>query len=264
MHTKSLQAALRSTRAKTRVLPVSERVETCKMFVDRAKKRVQRAQDVVDKALSQKAVHEAEVAEGERRMALLQAEAAQPAHVTELQQQIDALVRERDALRASLFQDGKYTSHAHRPSGFGGLAQPQLRAPERNGVRRRRIGGTNLPQVQRAAADVPVTAATSSSSSPWQTAQKTVDFPQVQFSLGCGRPCAHAGSSSDSVIDKVMATWRGDFSRILLHFSHSVHSDIERRLFGALDGQQLLVVEGSGRGGDARESVLQVFYHMCN
>ena len=61
-----------------------------------------------------------------------------------------------------------------------------------------------IPQVQRVAVDVPVTAARSSSSSPWQTAQKIVDFPQVQFSLGCGRPYAHAGSASDSVIDMVM------------------------------------------------------------
>ena len=64
VHTKSLQAALRSARTKTRVLPMSERVDACKMFMERAKKRVQRVQEVVDKALSQKAVHEAEVRRG--------------------------------------------------------------------------------------------------------------------------------------------------------------------------------------------------------
>ena len=61
-------------------------------------------------------MHEAEVTEGERRLALLQAEAAQPApvgicHVTELQQQIDALVRDREALRASPVKDGKWTGN---------------------------------------------------------------------------------------------------------------------------------------------------------
>ena len=79
-------------------------------------KRVQGAQEVVDKALSQKAVHEAGVAEGERRLATLQAEAAQPvpvgiSHVAELQQQIDAMVRERDAMRASPVKDGKWTGN---------------------------------------------------------------------------------------------------------------------------------------------------------
>ena len=53
---------------------------------------------------------------GERRLALLQAEAAQPeplgtTSVTKLQQQIDVLVRERDALRANPHQDGKWTGH---------------------------------------------------------------------------------------------------------------------------------------------------------
>ena len=56
------------------------------------------------------------MAEGERRLAVLQAEVAQPApavisHVTELQQQIDVLVRERDALQASPVKDGKWTGN---------------------------------------------------------------------------------------------------------------------------------------------------------
>ena len=109
-------SALRIARAKTRVVPVSERVEACKLFLERGKKRVHRAQEVVGEALTQKAVHEEEVAEGERRLALLQAEAAQPeplgtTSVTQLQQPIDALVRERDALRANPHQDGKWTGH---------------------------------------------------------------------------------------------------------------------------------------------------------
>ena len=73
VHTKGLRAALRVARAKTRVVPVSEQVEACKLFLKQPNKRVQRAQEVVDKALTQRPVHK-----GERRLALLQAEAAQP------------------------------------------------------------------------------------------------------------------------------------------------------------------------------------------
>ena len=163
MHAKGLQEALRVVRSKTKVPPISERVEACKTFVERAKKRVQRAQEVMDKALAQRIVHEEEVAEGERRLALLQAEAATPGpdpipQVMQLQQQIDSLVRERDALRANVVAatvpqdkpgqwmgDGQRSTirrensiHAHQPSGFGGLAQrKKLRAPERDGVWRR-------------------------------------------------------------------------------------------------------------------------------
>ena len=56
--------------------------------------------------LVQRAVHEKEAAEGERKLLLLQADAALPVpdattQVTQLQQQIDILARERDALRAT-------------------------------------------------------------------------------------------------------------------------------------------------------------------
>ena len=56
--------------------PVQERVESCKLFLERAKKRVQRAQEVIDRACEQKALYEAEVVEGEARLAKLEAEAA--------------------------------------------------------------------------------------------------------------------------------------------------------------------------------------------
>ena len=52
VHAKGLQEALRVARSKTKVPPISERVETCKTFVERAKKRVQRAQEVMDMALA--------------------------------------------------------------------------------------------------------------------------------------------------------------------------------------------------------------------
>ena len=117
-----------------------------------------RANGSVDNALSQKAVHEAEVAEGERRLAVLQAVVAQLAprnfsrdRVTATDRCSCARTRRTAGQSRQGWQvDGQWTpvcrehpSHAQRPSGFGGLAQrPQLRASERNGVPRRWIGGS--------------------------------------------------------------------------------------------------------------------------
>ena len=56
----------------------------------------------------------------------------------------------------------------------------------------------------------------------------------------------------DQFIDKLMMILRRVFAAFSLHFSHSVHSDVGCRLLGlAVEGQLLLVVEGSGGGGDA-------------
>ena len=73
---KPLQEALRAAQTEASVLPVQERVESCKLFLERARKRVQRAQEVIDRACEQKALYEAEVVEGEARLAKLEAEAA--------------------------------------------------------------------------------------------------------------------------------------------------------------------------------------------
>ena len=107
-HANPLKEALRVAPARASVRPVEERVESCKFFLERAKKRVERAQAVVDRAREQKALYEAEVAEGEARYAKLLAEAAivdappvVSPQVTELQERINALVLERDALRAA-------------------------------------------------------------------------------------------------------------------------------------------------------------------
>ena len=106
VHAKGLHEALRIARARSKLPPVAERVESCKKYLDRARQRVVRAQDVIDKATAQKKLHEEEVVEGERRLAQLQAEASKPAEVlpqvSELQRQIDALIRERDAVRTGL------------------------------------------------------------------------------------------------------------------------------------------------------------------
>ena len=50
VHAKGLHEALRIARARSKLPPVAERVESCKKFLDRARQRVVRAQDVIDKA----------------------------------------------------------------------------------------------------------------------------------------------------------------------------------------------------------------------
>ena len=69
---KPLQEALRVVQARASVPPIQERVDSCKLFLERAKKRVQRAQEVIDRVCEQKA----EVVEGEARLAKLVTEAA--------------------------------------------------------------------------------------------------------------------------------------------------------------------------------------------
>ena len=72
-----LQAALRSARTKSKVLPVNERVEACKGFLERAKKRLVRTEAVIAKAHEQKMLFEAELREGEARLLLPQLRASE-------------------------------------------------------------------------------------------------------------------------------------------------------------------------------------------
>ena len=74
------ETTVADARAKSKMPPVHKRQESCKTFLERARKRVIRAQEVIDRALELKAIFETEVAEGERRLELLQAEAANPHH----------------------------------------------------------------------------------------------------------------------------------------------------------------------------------------
>ena len=105
VHAKSLHEALRVARNKTKLPPIQDQVESCKSFLERARKRVLRAQAVIDRAVEQKAVYEKEVADGEVRLEALRAKGTNPpplavsSLVSELQQKIDNLVKERDALR---------------------------------------------------------------------------------------------------------------------------------------------------------------------
>ena len=101
----AVHEALRVARNKTKLPPIQEQVESCKSFIERARTRVLRAKAVTDRAIEQKAVCEKEVADGELRLEALQAQGANPpppvvsSLVSELQQKIDTLVEERDALR---------------------------------------------------------------------------------------------------------------------------------------------------------------------
>ena len=73
-----LQAAFCSARTKSKVLPVNERVEACKGFVERAKKRLVRTKAVIAKAHEQKLIFEAKI-EGRRGTSLpVQAESEAP------------------------------------------------------------------------------------------------------------------------------------------------------------------------------------------
>ena len=67
-----------------------------------------------------------------------------------------------------------------------------------------------------------------------------------------------AGGASHSFIDKdmtILRRWRWGFRRICAIFRtppHGVESRVSSDFFSALDGQQLLVVEGSGSAVVAR------------
>ena len=99
IHAKSLHEALRVARNKMKLPPIQEQVEFCKSFLERARKRVLRAQAVIDSATEQKAVYEKEVADGELRLEALQAQGTNPpppavsSLVSELQHKIDILVK---------------------------------------------------------------------------------------------------------------------------------------------------------------------------
>ena len=114
VHAKPLVEALKAARAKSRVLPVTERLVACRNFLERARKRVARAEELIAKATEQKSAFVLEVQEAEERLQQLEAEAAKPAPpsvptVTELQRRIEELVRERDALRVNVPMHGVWS-----------------------------------------------------------------------------------------------------------------------------------------------------------
>ena len=103
-HAKPLVEALRIARAKSAVPPLQQRIQSCKLCIERAKQRVVRAEAVITRAVEQKAICEGEVAEGEKRLQQLLSEDASSAppvpacspQVAKLQRQIDDLTKERE------------------------------------------------------------------------------------------------------------------------------------------------------------------------
>ena len=106
-HSTPLKEALRIARAKSKVLPVSERIEACKSFIERARKCLVWTEAVIAKAQEQKAIFDLELQDGEARLAQLQslseAQREQPAFpsVIKLQRRIDQLVQECEALKGN-------------------------------------------------------------------------------------------------------------------------------------------------------------------
>ena len=97
-----------------------ERKESRRKFIERAKKRVRRAEEPITKATEQKAAFLLE----EERLKQLESEAAAPAALSEpvvadLQRQIDALILERDCLRGM---------HKAMPGVWCGDGPPNLEA----------------------------------------------------------------------------------------------------------------------------------------
>ena len=81
--------------------PLQERIESCKAFFERAKKRISRADEVISRFLEQKAFHEAKVTQASARLlgSHFDPEGPVVSAVEDLQKQIDQLVQERDTLR---------------------------------------------------------------------------------------------------------------------------------------------------------------------
>ena len=74
VHAKPLVEAWKAARAKSPVPPVSKRLTSCRNFLERARKRVTRAEDLIAKAVEQKTVFMQEIAEAEERLKQLEAE----------------------------------------------------------------------------------------------------------------------------------------------------------------------------------------------
>ena len=106
-HARPLLEAFKVAKSQATIPPIQDRINACKAYLERARKRVARADAVIARALEQKSIFDGEVADGEKRLQELQLEEAQAPvlaplpKVAELQQQIDDLVRERELLRAS-------------------------------------------------------------------------------------------------------------------------------------------------------------------
>ena len=103
-HAQPLVEALRVARAKTTVLPLQERIQSCKTFLERARQRVARAESVIARAVEQKEIYVKEVSEGESRLQTLMSEEVPVlAHVS-VPPDVQELQRQRDLWRAAQTQ----------------------------------------------------------------------------------------------------------------------------------------------------------------
>ena len=59
VHAKPLHMALKAAQQRSKVGPIQERLDSCRQFIERAKKRVLRADEVIARAVEQKAIFEA-------------------------------------------------------------------------------------------------------------------------------------------------------------------------------------------------------------
>ena len=121
MDAAGLIATLKKVRAQS-CQPIGERLDACQQFVERARKRLVAAEDVVMKALQTKSRLESELNEGVQRLQRLREEAAaqpraptaehgevppvapeaQAVEVNQLRATIEDLQRERDRLRSEV------------------------------------------------------------------------------------------------------------------------------------------------------------------
>ena len=90
----AIQASLVKARAAARVIPLSDRITECRSFIERAERRVTKAEEAVQAAVSWKKQMEAEVEEGRARLRRLEEEEVQavPVPTTSEVQRLQALV----------------------------------------------------------------------------------------------------------------------------------------------------------------------------
>ena len=158
-HARPLLEALKAAKMQATVPPIQDRIKACNAHLERARKRVGRADAVIARALEQKSIFDGEVADGEKRLQESQLEEAQgpvlapSPEVAELQQQIDDLVRERQLLRASQSripreQPGQWCANGP-PRGVGRVDQrTELQSQECSRIRQCRDHHTDWNSVE--------------------------------------------------------------------------------------------------------------------
>ena len=76
-HARPLLEVLKVAKSRATIPPIQDRINACKAYFERARKRVARADAVIARALELKSIFDGEVADGEKRLQELQLEEAQ-------------------------------------------------------------------------------------------------------------------------------------------------------------------------------------------